>query len=155
MSVEAARSSALGGSSDARTAMGRRELAGEGTMNGAIPRNNLEMDLEIGPPEYAHLVFHGRLNAVGADRGALGQTSGRLAQPCAGQVEGHFSARQDVEDDDFNLMCLGGRTEGPELAWDLVQTLLAAKFSGAERHRRRLRKVAALETSPVWHRVAL
>jgi ribose 5-phosphate isomerase B len=60
-------------------------------------------------------------------------------------IEDHFSARQGVEDDNLNVLCLGGRIEGPELAWDLVQTFLAAQFSQAERHLRRLRKVAALE----------
>jgi ribose 5-phosphate isomerase B len=60
-------------------------------------------------------------------------------------IEDHFSARQGVEDDDLNVLCLGGRIEGPALAWDLVQTFLASKFSQAPRHLRRLRKVAALE----------
>ena len=56
-----------------------------------------------------------------------------------------FSAHQGVEDDDLNMMCLGGLVVGHALAWDLVQTFLAAKFSGAERHCRRLAKVTALE----------
>jgi ribose 5-phosphate isomerase B len=60
-------------------------------------------------------------------------------------IEDHFSAKQGVEDDDLNLLCLGGRIEGPELAWDLVQTFLAAEFSRAPRHVRRLQKVTALE----------
>jgi ribose 5-phosphate isomerase B len=60
-------------------------------------------------------------------------------------IEDHFSARQGVEDDNLNLLCLGGRIEGPELAWDLIQTFLAARFSEAPRHVRRLGKVAALE----------
>jgi ribose 5-phosphate isomerase B len=56
-----------------------------------------------------------------------------------------FSARQGVEDDDLNLICLGGLVIGHALAWELVQTFLAARFSGAERHRRRLTKVTELE----------
>ena len=56
-----------------------------------------------------------------------------------------FSARQGVEDDDLNLLCLGGLVVGHAAAWELVRTFLAARFSGAERHRRRLAKVAALE----------
>ena len=56
-----------------------------------------------------------------------------------------FSAHQGVEDDDLNMMCLGGLVVGHALAWELVQTFLAAKFSGAERHRRRLAKVTDLE----------
>jgi len=60
-------------------------------------------------------------------------------------IQDHFAARQGVEDDHMNVLCLGGRTIGPELAWDLIQAFLAAQFSGAERHQRRLGKVAALE----------
>ena len=63
----------------------------------------------------------------------------------AALVEDHFSARQGVEDDHMNVLCLGGRTVGPEAAWDLVETFLAARPSQAERHLRRLGKVAALE----------
>jgi ribose 5-phosphate isomerase B len=56
-----------------------------------------------------------------------------------------FSAHQGVEDDDLNLICLGGLVVGHALAWELVQTFLAARFSGGGRYRRRLAKVAALE----------
>jgi ribose 5-phosphate isomerase B len=56
-----------------------------------------------------------------------------------------FSAHQGVEDDDMNVMCLGGRVTGHALSWDLVQTFLGARFKGTERFRRRLAKVAALE----------
>ena len=56
-----------------------------------------------------------------------------------------FSAHQGVEDDDLNVICLGGFVVGHALAWELVKTFLAARFSGAERHRRRLAKVADLE----------
>jgi len=56
-----------------------------------------------------------------------------------------FSAHQGVEDDDLNMICLGGLVVGHALAWDLVQIFLAARFSGLDRHRRRLAKVADLE----------
>ncbi|NLG95994.1 MAG: RpiB/LacA/LacB family sugar-phosphate isomerase [Chloroflexi bacterium] len=56
-----------------------------------------------------------------------------------------FSAHQGVEDDNMNLICLGGRIVGYSLAWDLVQIFLAASFTGSERFVRRLREVAALE----------
>jgi ribose 5-phosphate isomerase B len=56
-----------------------------------------------------------------------------------------FSAHQGVEDDDMNLICLGGRVTGNMLAWDLIQSFLGAQFKGTERFRRRLKKVAALE----------
>jgi ribose 5-phosphate isomerase B len=87
------------------------------------------------------------------DRGVAVCGSGVGASICANKIKGvhacliedHFSAKQGVEDDHLNLICLGGRIEGPELAWDLVQTFLKAEFSQAPRHLRRLRKVAALE----------
>ena len=56
-----------------------------------------------------------------------------------------FSARQGVEDDDMNVICLGARVLGPALAWELIKTFLSARFTGAERHRRRLSKVKELE----------
>ena len=64
----------------------------------------------------------------------------------AGLLHDHFSAKQGVEDDHMNILCMGGRTVGPEVAWDLVQTYLAAEYSSARRHLRRLGKVAALES---------
>ncbi|MCE5324367.1 RpiB/LacA/LacB family sugar-phosphate isomerase [bacterium] len=57
-----------------------------------------------------------------------------------------FSAHQGVEDDDMNVICLGGRVMGYSLAWDLVQEFLNAHFKGEERFKRRLAKVAAIET---------
>ena len=60
-------------------------------------------------------------------------------------IQDTFSAHQGVEDDDMNVICLGGLVVGHALAWELVKTFLAARFSGAERHRRRLAKVAELD----------
>ncbi|MGA2701709.1 MAG: RpiB/LacA/LacB family sugar-phosphate isomerase [Isosphaeraceae bacterium] len=62
----------------------------------------------------------------------------------AGLIHDVFSAHQGVEDDDMNVFCLGGKVIGPALAWELVETFLAAHFSGAPRHKRRLAKVQAL-----------
>ncbi len=59
-----------------------------------------------------------------------------------------FSARQSREDDDANVLCLGPRVIGPALAEDLILAFLAARFSKAERHVRRLEKVAELEKRP-------
>jgi ribose 5-phosphate isomerase B len=56
-----------------------------------------------------------------------------------------FSAHQGVEDDDMNLLCLGGRVVGFALAWEIIQIYLAARHVKAERFERRLKKVAALE----------
>jgi ribose 5-phosphate isomerase B len=90
-------------------------------------------------------------------RGVAVCGSGVGASICANKVPGahaalildHFSARQGVEDDHMNIICIGGRTVGPGVAWDLVQTFLAAEFSQAPRHLRRLSKVALLELQPV------
>jgi len=56
-----------------------------------------------------------------------------------------FSAHQGVEDDDMNMICLGGLVVGHALAWELAKTFLQANFSGTKRFQRRLAKVAALE----------
>jgi ribose 5-phosphate isomerase B len=69
----------------------------------------------------------------------------KVAGVRASLVHETFSAHQGVEDDDMNIMCLGGLVVGHSLAWELVKTFLQAKFSGAERHLRRLAKVAELE----------
>jgi ribose 5-phosphate isomerase B len=58
-----------------------------------------------------------------------------------------FSAHQGVEDDDMNVICLGGLVVGHALAWEFVKSFLAARFTGAERHLRRLAKIAELETA--------
>jgi ribose 5-phosphate isomerase B len=63
----------------------------------------------------------------------------------AALITDYFSAHQGVEDDDMNLICIGGRVVAYALALDLVQSFLDARFKGAERFRRRLDKVAALE----------
>ena len=63
----------------------------------------------------------------------------------AALVHDIFSSHQGVEDDDMNVLCLGGRVVGFALAWDLVQSFLSADFKGLERFRRRLAKIAGLE----------
>jgi ribose 5-phosphate isomerase B len=96
----------------------------------------------------AHAVATGKV-----DRGVATCGSGVGASVCANKIPGiraglihdHFSAQQGVEDDHMNIICMGGRTVGPGVARDLVDTFLAAKFSRDERHLRRLSKVAALE----------
>jgi ribose 5-phosphate isomerase B len=64
----------------------------------------------------------------------------------AGLIHDVFSAHQGVEDDDMNVFCLGGNVIGSSLAVELLKTFLAAHFSGATRHRRRVAKVRALES---------
>ena len=88
-----------------------------------------------------------------AERGVLVCGSGVGACVAANKVLGiraamchdSFSARQGVEDDNMNILCLGARVIGEELAAELLRDFLGARFSGAERHRRRLGKIAAME----------
>jgi ribose 5-phosphate isomerase B len=89
------------------------------------------------------------------ERGVLLCGSGVGASVAANKIFGvraavchdDFSARQGVEDDNLNILCFGGRTTGIAVAWDCTKNFLNARFSGAERHRRRLAKVAQLEAT--------
>lgn len=69
----------------------------------------------------------------------------KVAGVRAALVHDVFSAHQGVEDDDMNVLCLGGRVVGFALAWDLVKAYLSARFVGEERFERRLEKVRRLE----------
>ncbi|MDQ6706900.1 MAG: ribose 5-phosphate isomerase B [Acidobacteriota bacterium] len=104
-------------------------------------------------PDYAsaagRAVMEGR-----ADRAVVVCGSGAGACIAANKVRGiraatchdTFSAHQSVEDDDVNVLCLGSRIIGPELAIELVRAFLNARFSGTERHVRRIGKIAQLES---------
>jgi ribose 5-phosphate isomerase B len=117
--------------------------------------------IDCGPPELVQgddypdvAAAVGRAVVAGrADRGVLVCGSGVGASIAASKLTGvrcalchdSFSARQGVEDDDMNVLALGARVIGPELAAELLNDFLDARFSGAERHRRRVEKIAALE----------
>ena len=87
------------------------------------------------------------------ERGVVICGSGVGASVAASKVPGvraamchdTFSARQGVEDDDMNVLCLGARVIGPALAAELIRAFTAARFSNAERHVRRLGKIDAIE----------
>jgi ribose 5-phosphate isomerase B len=103
-------------------------------------------------PDYAQAVARAVLEGR-ADRAVLICGSGAGACVAANKFRGiraatchdSFSARQCVEDDDVNVLCLGARVVGPNLALDLVRAYVDATFSGAERHQRRLAKIANFE----------
>lgn len=107
------------------------------------------------PVDYPDVSEHvARAVASGdADRGVLLCGSGVGACVAANKVRGvragtchdTFSAHQGVEDDDMNVLCLGARVIGPLLAQEIVRAFAGAVFSDAERHRRRVDKIAALE----------
>ena len=103
-------------------------------------------------PDYAQTVAQAVLTGR-AERAIFICGSGAGACVAANKFRGiraatchdSFSARQCVEDDDVNVLCLGARVIGPELAVDLVRDYVGARFSGAARHRRRLEKIAGFE----------
>jgi ribose 5-phosphate isomerase B len=103
-------------------------------------------------PDYARSVAGAVLEGK-ADRGILICGSGVGAGVAANKFPGiraavchdTFSAHQGVEDDNMNVLCLGARVVGQELAKEIVRTYLRASFSQAERHVRRLAKVSAIE----------
>jgi len=103
-------------------------------------------------PDYARAVA-AEIREGRAERGILVCGSGIGACIAANKFEGiragtchdTFSAHQGVEDDAANVLCLGARIIGPELASEIVKAFLGAQFSDAERHHRRLGKVLAIE----------
>ncbi len=130
-----------------RMAVALREAGYDMTDFGAM-----ELDPGDDYPDFviplAQAVGEGKL-----DRGIAICSSGVGASIAANKVAGvraslvhdDYSAHQGVEHDDMNIICLGSLVVGYAQAWELVRTFLGATFSGAERHRRRLAKVAALE----------
>src|SRR5437667_11436576 len=103
-------------------------------------------------PDYAEAVGKVILDGK-ADRGILVCGSGVGASVAANKLPGiraalchdTYSARQGVEHDDMNILVIGARVVGAELARELVRAFVGARFSGEERHRRRLEKIKALE----------
>jgi ribose 5-phosphate isomerase B len=103
-------------------------------------------------PDYAVTV--GREVITGrCERGILVCGSGVGVSVAANKLPGiraalchdTYSAHQGVEHDDMNVLCMGARVIGPELMLEIVRSFVGARFSGDERHVRRLRKVLALE----------
>jgi ribose 5-phosphate isomerase B len=73
-------------------------------------------------------------------------TANKVPGARAALITDPFSAHQGVEDDDMNIICLGGNVTGYYLAHELIRIFLNASFKGTERYIRRLRKVSALES---------
>lgn len=111
-----------------------------------------EYDAQDDYPDFSERLGRA-IQAGDADRGVLICGSGVGASIAANKLNGvraglchdSYSARQGVEHDDMNVLVLGSRIIGIELARDLVTSFLGARFTGEERHRRRLNKVVALE----------
>jgi ribose 5-phosphate isomerase B len=119
------------------------EITDFGTHDGSVPDDY---------PDYAKQVGEA-VQSGAADIGILICGSGVGAAVAANKLRGiraalcsdTYSAHQSREHDDCNVLCLGARVVGVELALDIVRSYVGAKFTGEERHRRRLAKVAALE----------
>ncbi|HEY3310487.1 MAG TPA: ribose 5-phosphate isomerase B [Anaerolineales bacterium] len=123
------------------------EVLDLGTDNGAVA---------VDYPDYAEKIGHA-LHQNQADRGILLCGSGVGASIAANKIHGvyaglchdTYSAHQGVEHDDMNVLCIGARIIGPELAREIVQAFLAARFigndPGEERHKRRVGKMRKLE----------
>jgi len=103
-------------------------------------------------PDYAEALGNA-LRSKRAERGVLICGSGVGASVAANKLRGiraalcgdTYSAHQSREHDDCNLLCLGARVVGVELALDIVRAFVGAKFNGEERHKRRLEKIKRLE----------
>ena len=103
-------------------------------------------------PDYAEAVARGVLQG-GSERGILICGSGVGASVAANKIPGiraglchdSYSAHQGVEHDDMNVLVLGSRIVAEELAKDLCTIFLNARFTGEERHRRRLKKIHNIE----------
>jgi ribose 5-phosphate isomerase B len=121
------------------------ELIDFGTHDGSIPDDY---------PDYAKQVGEAIQNGD-AEIGLLICGSGVGAAVAANKLYGiraalcsdTYSAHQSREHDDCNLLCLGARVVGVELALEIVRAFVAARFTGEERHNRRLAKIHALETN--------
>ncbi len=105
-------------------------------------------------PDYAAAVAEAVRTGT-AERGVMVCGSGVGMSVVANKVRGvraatchdSYSAHQGVEHDDMNVLSIGARIIGEELAREIVRHFMAARFSGAERHRRRLDKLLAVESS--------
>lgn len=119
------------------------EITDFGTHDGSVPDDY---------PDYAKQVAEA-VQSGAAEIGILICGSGVGAAVAANKVRGiraglcgdTYSAHQSREHDDCNVLCLGARVTGVELALDIVRSFVAARFTGEERHRRRLAKIAAME----------
>jgi ribose 5-phosphate isomerase B len=119
------------------------ELTDFGTHDGSIPDDYPDYALKVGEAVQAGKADIGILicgSGVGAAV-AANKLRGIRAALCGDTYSGH----QSREHDDCNVLCLGARITGVELALEIVRAFVGARFTGEERHRRRLAKVEAME----------
>lgn len=122
--------------------------AGHGVEDFGARQLNLEDDYPDYVVPLARAVASGRIErgiAICGSGVGASVAANKINDIRCGLCHDHFSAHQGVEDDDMNMLCLGGRVIGIEAAWDAASTFLDATFTKAERHMRRLEKVGAIE----------
>ena len=122
---------------------GGHDLIDFGTHDGSQPDDYPDYALKVGRAVQGAKVEIGILicgSGVGASV-AANKLSGVRATLCGDT----YSAHQSREHDDCNVLCLGARVVGPELAMEIVRAFVAARFTGEERHRRRLAKIEEIE----------
>jgi ribose 5-phosphate isomerase B len=115
-----------------------------------------DSEVSVDYPDFAKAVAE-TIRKGDADRGIVICGSGvgacvvanKLPGIRAGTCHDTYSAHQGVEHDDMNVLCLGARIIGQELAIEIVNTFLMAQFTGEERHKRRLAKIAEIEHSRI------
>jgi len=120
------------------------EVIDFGTHDGSVPDDYPDYAKQIGEAVQSGTAEIGSLicgSGVGAAV-AANKMRGIRAALCGDTYSGH----QSREHDDCNVLCLGARVVGVELALDILRSFVSAKFTGEERHRRRLAKVAAMES---------
>ncbi len=131
----------------------KRELAAQLTQQGHdVLDLGTHSPAAVDYPDSAEAVANA-LHEAAAERGIIVCGSGAGVSIAANKFPGiraavchdTYTARQAVEHDDMNVLCLGARVIGPALAFDIVQAFVGATFSGDARHRRRLDKVLAIE----------
>jgi ribose 5-phosphate isomerase B len=119
------------------------EVIDFGTHDGAIPDDYPDYAKQVGEAVQSGAAEIGVL-VCGSGVGAA-VAANKLRRVRAALCGDTYSAHQSREHDDCNVLCLGARVVGVELALEILRSFVGAKFSGEERHRRRLAKVAAME----------
>ena len=119
-----------------------------------IDFGNTELDFNDDYPDYVLPLANALVNknvthgiAICGSGVGANIVANKIAGIRACLIHERFSAKQGVEDDDMNMICLGGRVVDTTLAWELAEIFINAKYSGAERHARRLAKITAIENS--------
>ena len=121
------------------------EVEDFGTHDGSQPDDYPDYALHVGRAVQSG---HAEIGILICGSGAgISVAANKLKGVRAALCSDTYTAHQSREHDDCNVLCLGARVTGPELAMEIVRAFVAARFTGEERHQRRLRKLAEIEES--------